>query len=109
MRRKPGIIREMMNPRMTTSTGTATATSHDRPTSSRSAMKTPPTIMIGAVIIIVNETSTSICTCWTSLVLRVMSDGAPKRSTSRLENEVTRRKNLALTSRPNAMAVLAPK
>ena len=30
--------------------------------------------------------TTSICTCCTSLVLRVISDGAPKWATSRAEN-----------------------
>ena len=32
---------------------------------------------------------TIICTCWTSFVIRVMSDGAPNWFTSRLENPVT--------------------
>jgi hypothetical protein len=40
--------------------------------------------MIGAATIIVQVISTSICTCWTSLVLRVISDGAPIWATSRL-------------------------
>ena len=41
-------------------------------------MTMPPTHMIGADTIIVQVSSTSICTCCTSLVVRVMSDGAPK-------------------------------
>ena len=45
----------------------------------------PPTHMIGAVTIIVKVISTSICTCWTSLVVRVISDGAPNLPTSRAE------------------------
>ncbi len=49
----------------------------------------PPTHMIGAVTIIVQVISTSICTCCTSLVVRVISDGAPKAPTSRAENAVT--------------------
>ena len=45
----------------------------------------PITIVSGAAIIIVAASTTSICTCWTSLVMRVMSDDAPKRPTSRAE------------------------
>ncbi len=40
-------------------------------------MMTPPTAMIGAATIIVQVMTTSIWTCWTSLVVRVISDGAP--------------------------------
>ena len=72
-------------------------------------MRTPPTIMIGAGTIIVADSSTSICTCWTSLVLRVMSDGGPKWFTSRVENDSTRPKRSRRTSRPKAIAVRAPK
>ena len=39
--------------------------------------------MIGAATSIVQVITTSICTCCTSLVLRVISDGAPKCWTSR--------------------------
>ena len=53
--------------------------------SSRSAMITPPTIMIGEETAMVQAISTSICTCCTSLVLRVISDGAPKCWTSLVE------------------------
>ena len=77
----------MIRPTITPKTGTATATSQARPTSWRRAMITPPTAMIGAITIMVKVISTSICTCCTSLVLRVMSDGAPNPVTSRLENE----------------------
>ena len=45
-------------------------------------MTTPPTIMIGAATISVQLSSTSICTCCTSLVFRVIKDGAPNRPTS---------------------------
>jgi hypothetical protein len=57
----------------------------------------------------VNVSSTSIWTCWTSLVTRVMSDGAPNWPTSRVEKRCTRLKRPARTSRPTAMAVRAPK
>ena len=46
--RKCGTIREMIRPIAIPRAGTATATSQDRPRSSRRAMKMPPTIMIGA-------------------------------------------------------------
>ena len=93
----------------TASTGTATATSQDSPMSSRSAMMTPPIMVIGAEISIVQDSSTSICTCCTSLVLRVISDGAPNRLSSRAENASTRSKIAARTSRPKLIATLAPR
>ena len=83
--------------------------SQESPTSSRSAMTIPPTHMIGAATSIVQVTSTSIWTCCTSLVLRVISDGAPNRLSSRAENAPTRWKTAERTSRPNPMAVRAPK
>ena len=70
-------------------------------------MNTPNTTVIGAVTTIVHDITTSICTCCTSLVIRVMSDGEPKRLTSWAEKPVTRWNNAALTSRPNPMAALA--
>jgi hypothetical protein len=51
-------------------TGIATATSQDKPTSVRSAMMMPPIMVIGAATNMVQLSSTSICTCCTSLVLR---------------------------------------
>ena len=71
-------------------------------------MITPPTIMIGDWTAIVQPISTSIWTCCTSLVLRVISDGAPKCCTSRVENVPTRSKIAARTSRPKAIAIRAP-
>ena len=50
----------------------------------------PPTHMIGADTISVNVIRTSIWTCCTSLVVRVISDGAPNWPTSRAENVWTR-------------------
>ena len=64
--------------------------------------------MIGAATSIVQEVSTSICTCWTSFVHRVISDGAPNRFTSRVENSPTRWKTAARTSAPKPVAVRAP-
>ena len=45
--------------------------------------------MIGVEMNRVQPISTSICTCWTSLVLRVISDGAPNVLSSRAENVPT--------------------
>ena len=52
MARKCGIICRMTSPMAMANAGTATATSQDNPASSRMAMTTPPTIMIGADTII---------------------------------------------------------
>ena len=68
------LITSQMDP---ASTGTATTTSQDSPTSSCRAMKMPPTMVIGAARSTVADITTSICTCCTSLVLRVINDGAP--------------------------------
>ena len=108
MTRNCGTIRTITAPMASTSTGTHTAISQDSPTSSRSAMTTPPTHMIGAATSIVQVSRTSICTCCTSLVLRVISDGAPNRLTSRAENSPTRWKIAARTSRPKPIAVRDP-
>ena len=99
----------MTSPIATISTGTQTAISQDRPTSSCNAMATPPTHMIGAATSIVHETNTSIWTCCTSFVLRVISDGAPNRLSSRAENSPTRWNTAERTSRPKPIAVRAPK
>jgi hypothetical protein len=45
-------------------------------------MTTPTTIVIGAAIAMVHVITTSIWTCCTSLVIRVISDGAPNAPTS---------------------------
>ena len=70
---------------------------------------TPPIIVIGAPRIMMQVISTSCCTCWTSFVVRVMSDGAPNWFTSREENESTLSKTAARVSRPKAIASRAPK
>ena len=88
---------------------TLTTISQDRPRSWRSAMMMPPTHMIGAEIISVQVSSTTICTCCTSLVVRVISEGAPNRVTSRDENAPTWWNTAARVSRPKPIAVRAPK
>ncbi len=72
-------------------------------------MITPPTHMMGAVTISVKVIRASIWTCWTSLVVRVIRDGAPNPFSSRAEKDCTRSKTAARTSRPRAAAVRAPK
>ena len=105
--RKLGTIWRTISPTDRASTGTTTTMSHESPTSSRIAMTTAPTIMIGADTNIVKPIRTSICTCWTSLVSRVISDGAPKCCTSRAEKVPTRWKIAARMSRPKDIAVRA--
>ncbi len=107
--RKAGTIRAIRTNMVIARTGTAATSTSDVPTSSRSAMTMPPMPMIGAITTMVQLISTSICTCCTSLVLRVMSDGAPNRPNSRAENSPTRRSTASRTSRPTAMAVRAAK
>ena len=72
-------------------------------------MITPTTIVIGAAMAIVAAITTSICTCCTSLVMRVMSDGAPNVPTSRAENSVTWWNSEPRRSRPKPIATRAPK
>ena len=81
----------------------------DSGTSSRRAMIMPPTHMIGAMIMTLKAMTRTIWTCCTSLVLRVISDGVPKTFVSFCENPITLRKSALRTSRPKAMAVIAPK
>ncbi len=105
--RKSGRIRRTTSETTTPSTGTMTSSRADSGTSWLSAIRTPPTHMIGAVTIKVNVIRASICTCWTSLVVRVISDGAPKRPTSRAEKDCTCAKTAARRSRPTAIEVRA--
>ena len=97
------------SPTLMTSTGTLTSRSSESGPSSRTARITPPTIVIGAATSSVHDISTRICTCVTSLVMRVISDGAPKWATSWAEKSVTRWNSAPRTSRPNAIATRAPK
>ena len=104
-----GTIRHTMSPTMISSTGIATAMSHDSPASMLTAITTPPIASIGAETMSVADTCTSICTCCTSFVLRVMSDGAPYWPTSRCENATTRWKKSRRRSRPIPIARREPK
>ena len=103
-----GIMRVITRPTITSRTGMLTSSSPESPTSWRRASTMPPTMVIGAAASRVADMSTSICTCWTSLVMRVMSDAAPKVSTSWSAKSVTRWKSFRRTSRPKRMAALDP-
>ena len=104
-----GTSRNTTMPMAMSSTGTATAMSQLSCRSCCRAKITPPIARIGAETSRVKVISTSICTCCTSFVLRVMSDGAPNLDTSRSLNVPTRWKIAPRTSRPNAIAARAPK
>ena len=69
----------------------------------------PPMHMMGVATMKFSPISTSIWTCWTSLVPRVMRVGAPNVFTSLAEKLVTLRNTPRRRSRPTAMAVLEPK
>ena len=103
MSRNCGSICRMTSPTAMASTGTATATSQERPTSCRSAMTMPPIMLIGADTMIARPMKTTICTWVTSLVLREIRVGAPNRETSWAENSPTRWKIAARRSRPIPM------
>ena len=74
----------------------------------RSAKNSPTTIVIGAATAIVHSITVSICTCCTSLVMRVINDGAPNEPTSRAEKSVTWWKRLLRRSRPKLIATRLP-
>ena len=86
---------------MTTAiSGTITTSVSESCAFSRIAMMTPPIARIGAVRRIVSAICRKSWTCWTSFVLRVISDGVPKRVISRAEKCCTRSKTAPRTSRP---------
>ena len=86
--------------------GMITSSSAESWASSRRAMITPPTAMIGARIITLRPITSTCWTCCTSFVLRVMSVGVPKWLVSACEKPCTLLKIARRTSRPNDMAVL---
>ena len=105
---KSGNARVSTRPMKTPITGTATRITLESGTSKRSAMMMPPTAVIGAASVRLSIISTSICTCWTSFVVRVISEGVPKWLSSACEKLSTLRNSRPRTSRPKAMAVLEP-
>ena len=106
--RNCGTIFETTMPTQSNSSGTLTAKIHDSPRSSLSAMMMPPTAVIGAATSMVQVIIMNICTCCTSLVIRVMSDGAPNWPTSRAENSLTWLKMPRRTSRPKPIEARDP-
>ncbi len=106
-RRNSGIARDMTRAMTPAMSGRTMTRMPDRGTSVRSAMMIPPTMRIGAETMIVRPMKTTVWTCWTSLVLRVMSDGAPIRLTSTCENVSTLVKMALRTSRPKPIAMRA--
>ena len=109
MSRNCGTIRPMMIPRAIASTGMLTPSSQDRPASWRKARMTPPMMVTGAARTNVHTMTTISWTCCTSLVTRVMSDGAPIRLTSRADSATDRWNSTPRTSRPNAIATREPR
>ena len=69
----------------------------------------PPMHMMGVATMKFSPISMSIWTCWTSLVPRVISVGAPKTLTSLAEKLLTLRNTPRRRSRPNAIAAFEPK
>ena len=68
----------------------------------------PPTIRIGAETIIVRAMKTTVWTCWTSFVLRVISDAGPKRLTSTWEKRLDLGEDRAADVAPEAHRDRAP-
>ena len=95
-----GTIRQMMRPMLIASAGMHTSSSFDSERSSRTAITMPPMHMIGDIRNIVALICTSVWTCWTSLVVRVISDGAPSLPTSRADSSPTWWKIAPRRSRP---------
>ena len=69
----------------------------------------PPTHMIGAVISMVHVICSSTWICWTSLVVRVSSVGAPNRAVSSADRPVTWWNIAERRSRPKPMPTREPK
>ena len=107
--RKSGTARASSTPMTSAMIGRITTRMPASGTSWRRAMITPPMAMIGARIITLKPISTTIWTCWTSFVFRVISDGVPNRLSSAWENDWTARKMPPRTSRPKAMPTPALK
>ncbi len=106
---KSGMARVITRPMTTPMTGIATRMTAESGTSRRSAMMRPPMAVIGAATTTLSIISTTIWTCCTSLVVRVMSDGGPNLLTSACEKPWMRRNREPRVSRPRPMEVLDPK
>ena len=98
--RNNGTALTNMKATMAASAGMTTTSTAESCTSSRRAMITPPTAMIGALTIIVSAICRNSWICCTSLVLRVISEGVPNRFISRAEKSWTLPKTAPRRSRP---------
>ncbi len=79
---------------------TSTIRIEDTGTSCTSASAIPPKHMMIADTATSDVVSTMLCTCWTSLTVLVISDGAPIWSTSRADRFMTLPNTFARRSRP---------
>ena len=89
IKRKVGTILTTTVPRIAATRGTETTMIHDRATSCFRAKINPPIAVKGAANNSVQVIKTNICTCVTSLVMRVINEGEPKCATSRDEKLLT--------------------
>ena len=103
--RNRGMSRTIVTPMTRAMTGRITRRRPDSGTSVRRAMMIPPTIRIGAETMIVMAMKMTCWTCWTSLVLRVISEAGPKWLTSTWLNDWTVVKIAPRTSRPKPIAI----
>ena len=87
--------------------GMITRSSPERGTSWRRAMITPPIVRIGAEIMTLRAIRTSVWTCCTSFVLRVIRLAAPNLLTSTWLYVSTLRKMAVRTSRPKPIEIRA--
>ena len=87
--RKDGTMLPMMNPSSTARIGIENIKMRDKPRSCCMASITPPIEVNGALNNNVQVIKTNICTCCTSFVMRVISEGAPNCATSRAEKSLT--------------------
>ncbi len=106
---KSGTALVSTRPMTTPMMGIATRMTAESGTLRRSAMMMPPMAVSGAAITTFSIISTTIWTCCTSFVLRVMSDGGPNLLTSACEKLCTRRNSEPRVSRPRAIDVFDPK
>lgn len=91
------------------STGVITSSAPDSGTSCPSASATAPTHMTGTETSTVQAASTNCWTCWTSPVVRVMSDAVPKRANCLPDMPCTLVKTAALRSLPSLAATRTPR
>ena len=87
--RNDGTMLPIMRPSNTARIGMENIKMRDKPRSCCMARITPPIEVNGALSNNVQVINTNICTCCTSFVMRVISEGAPNCATSRAEKSLT--------------------